>query len=381
MSTVTLLLAAQAAGDNTFQVPLMPPQASAMAKQSDALFFGIFGLEMLIIVLVAVLVIVFAVRYRHGSKHEREYHVASKISDRIELSWGIPIFLIFIALYAWAGRLYVQMYTPPPKGDALQINGIAKQWMWKFEHPDGTREIDALHVPVGRKVNITVTSQDVVHSLYIPAFRVKRDVLPDRYVSLWFEPTKAGVYRLFCAEYCGTNHSRMRGLVHVLEQAEYERWLDGQEPVESPAAVGAALFRSYGCSACHDAGGTVHAPPLTGLYGRPVPLTGGGTRIADDAYIRDSILLPLKDVVASYPPVMPSFKGLISEADLYRLIAYVKSLAAVTRQPVQQSIPPEIFEKTRQPSKAQQSPAASDTSPNKRSPAQGNNSPNEGQTP
>jgi cytochrome c oxidase subunit 2 len=204
---------------------------------------------------------------------------------------------------------------------------VAKQWMWRLQHPDGRREINELHVARGRAVKLIMTSEDVIHSFFVPAFRVKQDVLPGRYTTLWFTATKDGEFHLFCAEYCGTDHARMGGRIVVLEPAEYARWLNAATPARSMAERGAQLFRQLGCSGCHAAAATVAAPKLEGLYGKPVPLEGGGTVIADERYLRDSILLPRKEVVAGYAPIMPSFAGAVSEDQLLDLIAYIKSLA------------------------------------------------------
>jgi len=200
--------------------------------------------------------------------------------------------------------------------------------MWKAQHPSGAREIDALHVPVGVPVKLVMTSQDVIHSFFVPAFRIKQDLVPGRYTQTWFKATKAGTYDLFCAQYCGLDHSRMIGQVQVLPQADYARWSERQPNGDTLAQQGEAVFAALSCSGCHAPGAPVKAPALQGLYGRPVPLEGGGTRLADEDYLRDAILQPRKDVVAGYPPVMPSYQGLIGEDDVVALIAYLKSLSA-----------------------------------------------------
>jgi cytochrome c oxidase subunit 2 len=232
-------------------------------------------------------------------------------------------------LFAWGAKLFLEIYSTA--NDSLPIYVVAKQWMWKVQHPGGQREINELHAPLGRPVRLIMASQDVIHSFFLPAFRIKRDVVPGRYQDMTFEARKAGTFHLFCAEYCGTDHSRMTGRIVVLEPADYEAWLARQDVDGTLAAQGASLFRQLGCSGCHSPGSTVRAPPLEGLYGQPVPLQGGEIVVADDKYIRDSILLPRSQVAAGYDPVMPSFEGRVSEDDLIRIVAYIKSLAVDAR--------------------------------------------------
>lgn len=304
-------------------VPFWPESASGYANQLDALFIGLLIITGLTAGLVFFLMIRFAAKYRHGSKADR--------SDRIqktwkwEWSWTAASLVIFVGMAVWGARLYTKLYEPP--ADALQIFVVGKQWMWKAQHPGGQREIDALHVPAGRDVRLVMASQDVIHSFFIPALRVKQDVVPGRYEQLWFRADKPGRYHFFCAEYCGTDHARMRGWLTVMEPSAYAAWLRSAGADETLAAQGAVLFRRYGCSGCHEPGGTIHAPPLQGVYGSPVPLSDGRVVRADESYIRDSILLPKKDVAAGYPPVMPSFAGQVSEEDIAKLVAYVQSLA------------------------------------------------------
>jgi cytochrome c oxidase subunit 2 len=229
-----------------------------------------------------------------------------------------------MVVFVWGARLYAMVMLSPP-ANALEVYAIGKQWMWKFQHPGGQREIDALHVPVGHPVKMTMTSQDVIHSFYVPAFRIKMDVVPGRYTTIWFEASKPGVYHLFCAEYCGTNHSRMLGQVVALPPTQYEEWLSSNRQVEPMAAAGARLFQQMGCAMCHDV--TSLAPPLAGVFGSPVTLATGETVRADEGYIRESILDPRAKVVAGYGPIMPTFQGQLSEEELTQLVAYIKSLA------------------------------------------------------
>ncbi|HEX5515787.1 MAG TPA: cytochrome c oxidase subunit II [Gammaproteobacteria bacterium] len=306
---------------------LFPEATSTLAGQVDAVYFTMLGLCGLVILLVLALMTYFILRYRRGNlRADRTHRWPRWLRHRLEWVWITLPLLIFIAVFVWGGIVYIRIHSMP--ADALEIHAIGKQWMWKFQHPGGQREINELHVPVGRPIKLTLASQDVIHSFYVPAFRIKRDVVPGRYHQAWFEATAVGRYHLFCAEYCGTMHSQMRGQIVVLPPQEYADWLRRQELGSSLAAEGAALFRSYGCSGCHGANSSVRAPNLAGIYGRPQPLTGGGTVIVDDAYIRDSILLPQKQVVAGFEPIMPSFAGQIGEDDILKLIAFIKSLAA-----------------------------------------------------
>ena len=305
---------------------LFPDQASEYAARVDALFLIETGVIALVVGGVLALLVWFAVRFRAERRVERGPRPRGRRSRRWEIIWTAVPLLIFLALFAQGARLYVELGQPPQDRDALHIYGVAKQWMWKFQHPDGQREINELHVPVGRGIRVTLISQDVIHSFFLPAFRVKQDALPGRYTETWFEPARTGTFHLFCAEFCGTAHARMRGRVVVLEPEAYAAWLQRQPADDSLVRSGARLFRRLGCSGCHDPGSAVHAPPLAGLFGRSVPLADGSRREVDASYLRDSILLPMKDVVAGYEPIMPSFKGQVSEAELVRLIAYLKQL-------------------------------------------------------
>jgi cytochrome c oxidase subunit II len=228
-------------------------------------------------------------------------------------------------MFAWGAVIFFDARTPPQ--DATEIYVVAKQWMWKLEHPEGQRELNELHVPVGRDIKLIMTSQDVIHSFYVPAFRLKQDVIPGRYTTMWFKATKPGTYHLFCAQYCGTQHSGMIGEVVVMEPAEYETWLAGGVPAGSMAQNGQQLFTQLGCSTCHRFDVQGRGPNLTGVFGKPVLLEDGRTVIADENYVRESILIPTAKVVSGFKPVMPSFQGQVSEEQLTSLVAYVKSLS------------------------------------------------------
>ena len=294
--------------------------ASAVAQRTDLLFVAMLILCGAMAVGVCIMIVVFAVRYRHGAAVTR-----GKIGRHLglELTWTAVPLLLFIALFIWSAHDFTQLYRPPP--NALPVSVVAKQWMWKLQHRNGRREINELHIPLGQPVRLLMTSQDAIHSFYVPAFRLKQDVVPGRYTGLWFTATQLGEFRLFCAEYCGSEHSQMMGRIVVMRPAEYAKWLGSGTEQPSLAQYGFARFRELGCSGCHAAGSTVHAPSLRGLLGRQVHLQDGRSLVADENYVRDSILLPKKDVVAGFDPVMPSFAGQVSEEDIQALIAYLRS--------------------------------------------------------
>jgi cytochrome c oxidase subunit II len=301
---------------------LTPIAASSVAPSIDLLFYTLLALSVLVVVGVSGFILVFAVRYRRGSRAMRR-NVTRRLSW--EIAWTLIPLALFLGICVWAGKLYFDLYSPP--ANALPIYVVAKQWMWKLQHPDGQREIDQLHVPRGVPIKLIMTSQDVIHSFYVPAFRIKQDVLPGRYTTAWFEATQEGSFDLLCAEYCGTDHSKMRGQVVVMAPQAYQNWLQAHPAGQGMAAQGAQRFREYGCSGCHGAQSTVHAPPLEGVFGKPVQLQDGSRVIADETYIRDSVLQPTRQVVAGYAPIMPPFRGQIPEEQLLQIIAYVKSIS------------------------------------------------------
>jgi cytochrome c oxidase subunit II len=305
--------------------PLFPDQASSMSSQVDALYFFELAISAFFTALICIFIVTFAARYRQNRVVDRSNPpTASKL---MEVLWiGVPL-VLGLVMFVWGANLFFRIYDPP--GDALEVAVVAKQWMWHLQHAEGRSEINELHVPLGRPVKLTMTSQDVIHSFYVPAFRVKQDVLPGRYTSLWFEPTLVGRYHLYCAEYCGTNHSTMGGWVSVMEPVDFERWLTAAGVGPSMADEGERLFVQHHCAGCHRGSQTVRAPKLEGVFGRPVPIQEGKEVrfvTADTAYIRDSILMPKEKIVAGYEPLMPSFKDQISESDLLKIIAYIKSI-------------------------------------------------------
>ncbi|HEX5126466.1 MAG TPA: cytochrome c oxidase subunit II [Rhodocyclaceae bacterium] len=314
--------AATDAGSQAFQ--LLAQSASAFGNQTDRMFLAMLLLCGCVALALVVVIVYFSIRYRSGSKADRSNPPDG--ARGLEAIWTATPLLLFVCIFVWAARGYVQLYRPPD--NAMTIFVVAKQWMWKLQHRNGRREINELHLPLGQPVRLVMTSQDVIHSLFLPAFRIKQDVVPGRYTSIWVTPDRTGDFRLMCSEFCGSDHAGMLGRVIVMKPAEFTRWLDAGAQEPGLAAQGFALFRQHGCSGCHDSSNgssTVRAPDLNGLLGRSVHLQDGRTVIADDVYVRDSILLPSKDVVAGYAPVMPSFAGQLSEDDIFALIAYLRS--------------------------------------------------------
>lgn len=306
--------------------PLLPIEASDAARQTDHLYWGLICLSAVVMLVVFGAITVFLFKYRHGKPADRTPPQLPQL--KIEITWTIIPTILMMGLFAWGAELYWNIERPPP--NALEIHIVAKQWMWKIQHPEGNREINQLHVPLGRIVKITLASQDVIHSFFLPEFRIKQDVVPGRYTTIWFKASKVGQYHLFCSEYCGTHHSAMRGAVFVMPPAEFQDWLRKGQPGTSLAQSGELLFRQHGCSGCHVNSTTVRAPSMNGLYGRPVPLQSGQIVTADEGYLRDSILLPAKDIAGGYTNDMPSFQGRISEEELVEIIAYIRSLSATT---------------------------------------------------
>lgn len=302
--------------------PIWPDEASSGAQQVDQIVIALVLMTLFFVVAVGGSIVFFSFKYRRSNPVNRV--LKFKKTWIIEVTWTVIPLLIAIGFFVWAASAYFQQRHAP--ADAMEIHVVGKQWMWKIQHPQGKREINELHLPVDVPVKLLMTSQDVIHSLFIPAFRVKQDVLPGRYTSMWMVPHKTGEFHLFCTQYCGTDHARMTGKVVVMPKADYQKWLTSGEQSENPAREGARLFRQFGCSGCHAGSRVVRAPSLVGLYGSVVPLEGGKTIVADDQYLRDSILLPNSQVVSGYDPVMPSYQGKLSEDELFSLVAYLKSL-------------------------------------------------------
>jgi cytochrome c oxidase subunit II len=299
---------------------LLPDSASNLAPQVDALMFAEMAFSVFFTALIFVTVAYFALKYKRKSEADRPPHIHGSLV--LEIAWSMIPFAMILVFFGWGAHVYFQAYMEQP--NAMEIFVTGKQWMWKVQHPTGPREINELHLPVGQTVKLTMISEDVIHSYFIPDFRVKKDVVPGRYTYFYVTPTKVGKYHLFCAEYCGTQHSGMIGTVHVLEKSDYEKWLAGGD--ESMTARGEALFEQYGCITCHLADGKGRGPSLVGVYKSNVKLNNGSTVVADEDYLRRSILNPRSQIVEKYQAIMPTFQGQISEEGLLQIIAYIKSL-------------------------------------------------------
>jgi cytochrome c oxidase subunit 2 len=305
--------------------PLMPPIASSVATEMDLLYLFITAVSAFFIVLVATLAFVFAIVFRR--RHPDEVGADIHGSLALELTWTIIPFVLSMIMFIWGADLYFRLSRPPI--DSMEIFVVGRQWMWKVQHPSGMREINEMHVPVDRNIRLTMGSEDVIHDFSIPAFRVKMDVVPGRLTTMWFKATVPGTYHLFCAEYCGTRHSGMIGQVVAMTPQDYEAWLSGGPRATdvSPAELGQKLFAGDAvCVSCHRDDGTGVGPALGGVYGRTVELADGRTVVADDNYLRESIMNPTAKIVKGFLPTMPTFQGQLSEEQLLQLIAYVKTL-------------------------------------------------------
>ena len=302
---------------------LFPEQASDIATKVDHVTYFLTGVSMFFIVLICALVVYFAIKYRRRDPNEIPPKSRSPMS--LEIAWTVIPLLITVVMFVWGAEVFVFAQQPP--ADAMEIFVIGKRWMWQVQHPEGRKEINMLHVPVGKPIRLTLISQDVIHDFGLPAFRVKKDVLPGRYSMEWFTPTKVGEYHLFCNQYCGAKHAEMVGTVVVLDQAQYAQWLAGAESESPPRVAGQKLFIQYGCANCHGQ----YAPTLAGLYGRPVDVVDEAGKhrsvIADESYLRESILNPNAKLVSGYPNRMPSFRSSLSEEQLMQLLEYIKSLS------------------------------------------------------
>jgi cytochrome c oxidase subunit II len=301
--------------------PLWPSRASTVAGNVDALYVFLVTISILMSAAIFTLILVFAIRFRRRKGVHAEQIEGS---TPLELTWSVMPLFIFLFIFGWGAVIYFQMRTPPRGATTVYV--VAKQWMWKLQHEEGVSEINSLHIPVGQDIKLIMTSQDVIHSFYVPAFRVKQDVLPGRYTTMWFKATKPGTYHLFCAEYCGTSHSGMIGSVVVMEPPQYQAWLSGGGTTGTMASNGEALFQQLGCATCHRSDTQGRGPVLTGLFGKKVALADGTTVTADESYIRESILIPTAKITSGFQPIMPVFQGLVSEEQLNSLVAYVKSL-------------------------------------------------------
>ena len=315
--------------------PLFPQQASEQASQVDAVYFFLVAVTAFFSLLIATLIAIFAAKYRRRDPDEIGAAIHGSLA--LELMWTVIPLGIVMVMFGWGAKVFFDLYRPP--AGAMEIYVVGKQWMWKVQHMGGQREINELHVPIGRPVKLIMGSEDVIHSYFIPAFRVKADVIPGRYNTLWFRATRPGTYHLFCAEYCGTKHSGMIGRIVAMEPADFQAWLGGGAAEDSPVAAGAKLFQDLACATCHMQDAQGRGPVLTNLYGHTVELQGGGKVVADEAYIRESIVAPQAKIVAGFQPLMPTFQGLVTEEQLLQLIAYVRSLGQAGTAPATGAAP------------------------------------------
>ena len=304
-------------------LPLFPEQASNFAAEVDHLYFFFLAVSAFFTIGIFVAVFILAIRYRRRSA--TEIPEASHTGMLLEVVWSVVPFGLTMIMFGWGASIFFKESRPPDNSTPMYV--VGKQWMWKIQHPEGQREINELHVPIGRPVKFTMTSEDVIHSFYIPAFRTKQDVVPGRYSTVWFIATKPGKYHLFCAEYCGTKHSGMIGWVYAMEPDKYQEWLNGGAPMGSMAEKGGKLFDDLACANCHKPDGSGRCPSLVGLYGKHVQLADGRVITADESYLRESILQPNAKIVAGFQPLMPTFQGLINEEGIVQLIEYIKSLS------------------------------------------------------
>ena len=302
---------------------LHPDLASTFAWQVDALYFLMVALSVLFTAGIGIAIVVFSIKYKRRSDDDRPKPIHGSIP--LELAWSIVPLIMALGVFALGADVYFRLYRVP--ADGIDVYVVGKQWMWKVQHPSGKREINELHVPIGVPVRVTMASEDVIHAYSIPAFRTKRDVVPGRYTTMWFEASKIGEYHLFCAEYCGTQHAYMKGRVIVMEQEAYQNWLSGGVSGETMAEAGERQFQQLGCHTCHKAESIGRGPTLVGVFGNPVQMENGEVVEADEAYVRESVLNPQAQTVNGYKPIMPTFQGQISEETLLQIITYIKSLS------------------------------------------------------
>jgi len=321
---------------------LFPDQASTFAPRVDALYIFLLSVATFFTVAIFLAIVFLALFYRRSAVRNRTRRVGAKLWI-LETTWIVVPLLLTMVMFLWGAAAYFEQRVMPE--NAVELTVVGKQWMWKIQHPQGRSEINELHVPLGRPIVLRMISEDVIHSFYVPAFRVKMDVLPRRYTSLWFEAIQPGEFHLFCAEYCGTDHADMRGRVVVMQPSEYAEWLAGGEQ-QPPATAGEELFTQLRCNTCHYQGGQPRCPSLDNLFGQPVPLADGQVVTADEQYIHESIINPAAKVVAGFQPIMPTFEGQLSEEQIFHLVQYIKSLSVMpveTAEPAPTNAPPQGF--------------------------------------
>jgi len=308
----------------------LPEEASNLARNVDTVIWFVTIISLVFFFLITVVLVFFAIKYRRKSGEDETPYITG--NHFLETLWTIVPSILVLVIFAYGFIVFKQMRTPPQ--EALEVNVIGKQWLWQFQYDNGKTTINELYVQQNRPVKIIMRSEDVIHSFFVPAFRVKQDLLGGMYTYLWFTPTKVGVFDLYCAEYCGAAHSKMLGKVIVMSPEAYERWRKGEEREEqkgvasiSPVQLGEQLYQQRGCNACHTIDGTPSVgPSWKGLFGHEVTLQDGTKVTADENYIRESILEPQAKLVKGYQPVMPSFKGILTDEEISAIIAYIKTL-------------------------------------------------------
>lgn len=339
----------------TSWIPFIPPSASTLSDKVDALYFYLSGVTVFFTLLISGVLTFFVIKYRRRNPYEIPRPVAGSL--KLETMWSVIPLIIAMTMFAWGAQIFFQQWRPPT--NAVEIYVVGKQWMWKIQHTTGQREINELHVPVGRKIKLIMTTEDVIHDFFIPAFRIKADVVPGRYTTLWFEATKPGRYHLFCAEYCGMNHSGMIGSVVVMDPTAFDDWLSGNSSQQSPAVAGQQIYQTLGCVSCHGvAGEGGRGPALEGIFGKQVVLNNGQSVNADEAYIRESIVNPQAKLVTGFGPIMPTFQGQVSEEQLLQILAFIKSLQTETPQPAGRAANPAVAAPSRAPAAAASPKAA-----------------------
>ena len=349
----------------TSWIPFVPESASTISGRVDALYFYLSGVTLFFTILISGVLIFFVIKYRRRSPFEIPRPIAG--SHKLETLWSVIPFMIAMSMFAWGAQIFFENSRTPKNANEIYV--VGKQWMWKIQHSTGQREINELHVPTGRKIKLIMTSEDTIHDLFLPAFRIKADVLPGRYTTQWFEATKPGTYHLFCAEYCGMNHSGMIGSVIVMQPTDFDNWLSGNANQQSPAVAGQQLYQSLGCVSCHGAHGEGgRGPTLAGLFGRRVFLTNNQTLTADEGYIRESIENPSAKVVAGFTPIMPTFQGQVTPEQLIQIISFIKSLQVTGSQ----TPPPSTSAPASSAPAAATTPARTDATPSGTSPPQHN---------
>ena len=345
-------------------LPLLPERASVMADKFEWIFWYITIVTAAATVVVYLGILIFCIKYRRGNTRGNTPRILG--SHALELGWTVTPLLIFLTFYVWGAKVYDHLMHPPE--DAMEIYVIGKQWMWKAQYPGGQRviiggndanmeepgwkNIGRLVLPIDRPVKLTFISEDVIHDFGVPAFRTKIDVIPGRYVTTWYEPNKLGEYYVFCDQYCGTWHSKMVGKIAVVSQADFEAFLTGLNDAQGPgtgnavdgslAWEGQQLFRKLQCVECHTNRTDARAPNLEGMYGQLRPIKGGGSVVADDDYIIESILRPRAKVREGWEPIMPHYEGQVNAEDLNKVVAYIKSLKAGRTIPKNENFPPPV---------------------------------------